>query len=268
MLHLAFAFAVITSYCTAAPTGLLDQGYQEMYNLQFAAAHRTFAQFERVRPQDPMGPVSDAAAYLFAEFDRLRILRSDFLSNDDAMFHGRRLRADPAIARRFDEDLQRSKELADEALARDPGDTAAMLATVFRVALRADYDALIARQYWKSLGEIKDAQREASALLKRDPGCYDADLAIGFENYLLSFKAAPVRWFLNLAGAETDREKGIAELRLVAEKGHYLKPYAKILLAIAAIRRGDKQEARALLESLARDFPENDLFQTELKRLS
>ena len=98
--------------------------------------------------------------------------------------------------------------------------------------------------------------------------CYDADLAIGFENYLLSFKAAPVRWFLNLAGAETDREKGIAELRLVAEKGHYLKPYAKILLAIAAIRRGDKQEARMLLESLAREFPANDLFQTELKRLS
>src|ERR1035438_10711623 len=50
----------------------LEVGYRQMYDLQFAAAHRTFADWQNTHPDDPMGPASDAAAYLFAEFDRLR----------------------------------------------------------------------------------------------------------------------------------------------------------------------------------------------------
>ena len=41
------------------PTAL-DQGYQQMYNLNFAAAHRAFADWEKTHPNDPMGAVSDA----------------------------------------------------------------------------------------------------------------------------------------------------------------------------------------------------------------
>ena len=44
----------------------------------------------------------------------------------------------------------------------------------------------------------------------------------GVENYLFSLKPAPVRWFLQIGGAETDRDRGIEDLRLTAEKGHYL----------------------------------------------
>src|SRR5262245_56069451 len=59
----------------------LDLGYRQMYNLQFDDAHRTFQEWDRQHPEDPMGPVSQAAAYLFAEFDRLKILQSEFFSN-------------------------------------------------------------------------------------------------------------------------------------------------------------------------------------------
>ena len=52
----------------------LDQGYRQMYNLEFADAHNTFAGWKQAHPEDPMGPVSNAAAYLFAEFDRLHTL--------------------------------------------------------------------------------------------------------------------------------------------------------------------------------------------------
>jgi hypothetical protein len=268
MLHLALSLAVAASSCLASSGDLLNQGYQQIYNLQFAAAHHSFAQFEKAHPGDPMGPASDAAAYLFTEFNRLKILRSDLFSGNQAVFHGRKLTADPRNTKGFDADLRKTARLAEAALQRSPDDAAALLATVMRSGLKADYDALIAKRDWQALSEIKDADNHAETLLAKHPDCYDADLAIGFENYVLSFKPAPIRWFLNLTGAGTDREKGIREMRIVAEKGHYLKPYAKVLLAVAAIRSGDKRQARELLASLSHEFPDNDLFRTELKKLT
>jgi len=41
----------------AARADLLDQGYGAMYNLNFDAAHRSFAAWESAHPNDPMGPL-------------------------------------------------------------------------------------------------------------------------------------------------------------------------------------------------------------------
>jgi hypothetical protein len=246
----------------------LDEGYRDMYNLRFDQAHRIFQQWERSHPDDPIGPVSDAAAYLFFEFDRLKILRADFFTEDHNFFNRKVLKPDPKVKQAFDADLARAKHLADGTLQRHPENETALLATVLRLALHADYEALIEKQYWQSLNEIKQARNEAEVLLAKYPDCYDANLAVGVENYLLSQKAAPVRWFLHLAGAQTDKQTGIEKLRLVAEKGHYLKPYAKVLLAIAALRDNNKGEARQLISELARQFPENDLFRQELEKLA
>lgn len=239
-----------------------------MYNLQFEAAHGVFHQFEKQHPSDPMGPVSDAAAYLFFAFDRLKILRSDFFTDDGNFTESNELKLDPQVKQHFEADLDRSKQLADAVLSKSPGDTNALLASVLRIALQADFEALIEKRNRQALNDIKQATQEARKLLAVCPECHDANLAIGVENYLLSQKSAPVRWFLNLTGAETDRAVGIEKLRIVAQRGAYLKPYARVLLAIADLRGGNKQEARQLLAELARDFPENDLFKRELQKLS
>jgi outer membrane protein assembly factor BamD (BamD/ComL family) len=246
---------------------LLDRGYQEMYNLQFAEAHRNFHEFEKTHPQNPMGPVSDAAAYLFLEFDRLKILRSDFFAGKTALGASTG-KPDPATTHDFEADLEKANQLSEELLKRNPADETALFAVVLRIALHADYAALVQKQYMQSLREIKRAQVDADKLLAKYPDYYDAYLARGVENYLLSQKPAPVRWVLRLTGAETDRQAGINALQVVAKRGHYLKPYAKVLLAIAALRAGSKAEAKSIISELAREFPHNDLFQDELKKLS
>ena len=73
-----------------------------MYNLAFANAHRCFKDWERNHPGDPMGPVSDAAAYLYSEFDRLKILQSEFFVNDNAFFRKRAGKPDPIARRDFE----------------------------------------------------------------------------------------------------------------------------------------------------------------------
>ena len=55
---------------------------------------------------------------------------------------------------------------------------------------------------------------------------------------------------------------------MTAEHGHYLAPFARILLAIAYVRDKDKPRARELLASLRDEFPKNPLFANELTRLN
>jgi len=118
-----------------------------------------------------------------------------------------------------------------------------------------------------ALGEVKQGRVLAEALIAKHPDMYDAWLAGGVENYLLSMAPMPVRWFFRLGGMQTDRETGIARLRLTAEKGHYLAPFARLLLAVVAIREKDTAGARRILASLSAEYPGNRLYREELAKL-
>lgn len=266
---LASLALTIPSMAASVPSvvPMIQTGYHQMYNLEFDGAHKTFAEWERQSPDDPLGHVSNAGAYLFAEFDRLDILQAELFVDDDRFRHAKRLTPDPAVRQAFDAELAKAEQLANGILARSPQDTDALFANILAMGLRADYTALIEKRYLDSLRVIKTSRATAEKLLSIAPDYYDAYLAIGVENYMLSLKAAPVRWLLELGGAQVDRERGLQDLRLTAEKGHYLSPYARLLLAVAALRNKDRAQARDLLAALAREFPHNRLYSEELARL-
>ena len=245
----------------------LESGYHQMYNLDFAGAHVTFAAWEGSHPEDPMGPISDAAAYLFAEFNRLHILESEFFTDDKRFEQRHKLEPDPKTHAAFDNELARGERLSNQILSRSPNDSAALFAKVMVGGLRGDFMALVEKRNFAALSTIKSARATAERLLSQDPSCYDAYLAVGVENYLLGINPAPIRWILRIGGAQTDKDEGIAKLRLTAEKGHYLAPYARLLLAVAALRDHDRAQARTLLAGLADEFPQNPLYQRELARI-
>ncbi len=271
MVVIPLAAALLFSmFSTAQATGqnLLDQGYGQMYNLKFAEAHRAFAKWESLHPDDPMAAVSDAAVYLFSELDRLHVLQSE-LFTDDAGFlrRERSLTPDAEAKRGFEKSLRRGQRLASAVLAQSPEDENALLATVLLHGLQADYLSLVEKRNLPALSEAKQGRKIAQHLLAVHPDCYDAYLAVGIENYLLSLKPLPLRWILMLGGAQIDKQTGIDQLRITAEKGRYLLPYARILLAIAALRDRDSQTARQMLAWLASEFPNNKLYREELLRL-
>ncbi|HYK64941.1 MAG TPA: hypothetical protein VEY94_08345 [Patescibacteria group bacterium] len=247
-------------------TSPIDAGYREMYNLDFSGAHVAFQQWERSHPEDPLGPTSEAAADLFWEFNQMHVLESDLFMDDDKFFY-RRAAPDPQVKLRFEQEVARAENLATQRLERTPHDRNALLAKVFDAGMEADYAALIENRYFASLAEMKQSGRLAQTLLTYSPSCYDAYLAIGVENYVLSLNPAPVRWLLDLYGAETNRQTGIERLELTAARGHYLEPFARVLLAVAALRANDRQHARELLQGLVQEFPKNQLYARELARL-
>lgn len=256
-----------TVLCLASAVGahasLLDDGYRQMYNLQFEQAHKTFAEWAQQHPTDPMGPASDAAAYLFTEFDRLHILQSEFFVHDAHFYTDRKLTPDPDLKRQFQASIDQALALAGP----EPKDANAKFATVLCHGLQSDYLALIEKRYVPSFKEMKEARGMAEKLLAAHPDYYDAWIAIGVENYMLSLKPAPLRWLLRLGGGQTDKSMGIEKLQLTAQKGRYLLPFARLLLAVAAMRDRDNQQARSLLAGLAQEFPNNPLYKQELARL-
>lgn len=257
------AFLAALTIGRSEPT-LLDQGYRHMYNREFAEAHQSFQEWERQKPDDPLGPVSDGAAYLFSEFDRLHILQSEFFTHDRHFITDNKLSPDPDLKRNFLAALQASRALA----ARAPsGDSNALFASILTNGLESDYLALIEKRYGPSFQKMKAGRALAERLLAADPACYDAWIAVGVENYMLSVKPAPLRWLLRIGGGQTDRALGIEKLKLTAEKGRYLAPFAQMMLAVAALRDNNPRRAKDLLAVLAGQYPRNPLYRQEIARL-
>jgi len=252
--------------CHAASASL-DSGYRQMYNLEFQAAHDTFHDWERQNPSDPLGPASDAAAYLFYEFDRLHILQSEFFSDDSNFDRSRRVTPDPEIRTQFEAALRRASNLANQRLAQSPKDADAQFAAVMVHGLRSDYLGLLDRNLLASLSEVKQGRVLADRLLSEHPDYYDAYVAIGVENYMLGQKSAPMRWLLRMGGAQTDKQLGIEKMSLTAQHGKYLLPFARLLLAVAALRDKDYTHARELLTWLSTEFPRNRLYREELSKI-
>jgi|SRR5579871_1357642 len=92
-------------------------------------------------------------------------------------------------------------------------------------------------------------------------------LATGFAKYVIESTSPPVRWLLRMGGLPPDKQSGIADLLTTAERGYYLAPFARILLAIAYVREKDTGCALELLSGLRAEFPANPLFSKEIGRL-
>jgi len=245
----------------------LDSGFTGLYNLDFGGAQQDFQQWQEMHPEDPMGPVSEAAGFLFSEFHRLGVLEAQFYENDDAFDKRPKMNADPALRDHFRDAITRTEILAHAKLSKDPKDRDALFAMTLSSGLQADYAALIEKRNLASLHFTKEASASAQQLLAVCHDCYDALLATGFSKYIIGSMAAPVRWILRMGGLPADKQQGISDLQTTAEHGHYLAPFARILLAIVCVREKDKARAVELLSGLQREFPRNTLFPRQIEHL-
>jgi hypothetical protein len=254
-----------SAYASEPLTGsVLDDGYRDMYNLRFPDAHTKFQQWMSAHPQDPMGPVSDAAASLFSEFERLKIIDVQLFANQDRFDSRNRLIPDEKVRKSFEDRLNQASNLADTALKKNPQDARALYVKTLVSGMRSDYALMIEKKDISALNYSKEASAYSKQTLAANPHMYDAYLASGVENYMLSLKFAPVRWLLNLTGASTSRAEGIRLLKLTASQGYYLAPFARMMLAVAALRENRPQEARSILIALKHEFPLNSLYDRQL----
>jgi len=245
----------------------LDRGFQLLYNLDFDHAHTIFTSWEQTHPDDPLGPTFNAAGLLFSEFHRLGVLEGQFFEDDKKFENRPKLTPDPAVRAQFDREIDQAQSAARARLAKNAHDKDALFAMTLTNGLEADYASLVEKRNVASLRYTKESTTWAGQTLAADPDCYDAHIAGGISKYIIGSMAAPIRWLMHMGGVSGDKQQGIQELKLVANRGHYLAPFANILLAIAYVREHDKQHARQLLASLEEQFPANPMFAEEIAHL-
>jgi tetratricopeptide (TPR) repeat protein len=195
------------------------------------------------------------------------VLESEFFTDNQRFLDRGKLQPDPQMKQRFEKEVAEANRLADSSLHTNASDTNALFAKSLATGLRADSASLLEKHDLAALKLTKEARTYGEQLLTINPKDYDAYLGCGVESYLLSLKPAPIRFVLRLTGSIVDREKGIEQMRLTAQHGHFLEPFAKLLLALAALRDNDHNRARTLLTELHDRFPDNPLYLRELDRL-
>jgi hypothetical protein len=131
-----------------------------------------------------------------------------------------------------------------------------------------DYMAFIEKHQFRSLTPAERSNSYAQRLLKLDARFYDAYLTAGLSEYLVGSLPFFIRWFVHFDNVSGDKRKGVANLERVAADGHYLRPFAKILLGIIDLREKKYGEAQKLIAELAHDYPGNPLFRTEAAKLN
>jgi hypothetical protein len=244
----------------------LDAGFELLYELKPAEARALFAEWQKGHPGDPLGSVSEAASYLFEECYRQGVLTSEFFLDDKRLSGEVAVEPDPAGRAAFFAADQRARDLSQLRLTTNADDADALFAMTLALGMQADYAALIDKHQLDGLRMIRNAGDYAKRLLQVAPDAADAYLVLGAANYVIGSLAPHKRLFLYFAGIRGDKREGIRQLGIVAARGRYLRPFAKILLALAALREKRTDLAQAQLTALVAEFPQNPLFVSELAK--
>jgi hypothetical protein len=228
----------------------LDVGFRLLYELKPEEARAQFAAWQASHPEDPLGSAAEAASYLFEECHRLGVLTPEFFLDDKRFLGKISIKPDQELRDAFFAAELRAQDLARLRLETDPEDANALFAMTLSLGMQVQYASLIEKHQLESLSMIREADKVAKKLLAVKPNAADAYLGLGVANYIIGSLPAFKRFFLHFRGISGDKRRGIQQLEIAAMRGRYLRPFAKIILAMAALREKKIALARTQLMDL------------------
>jgi hypothetical protein len=268
MLRFLAVAAVLCLPAFSASDGM-ELAITRMYDFDFAGSHQVLDRYIAEHPNEALPYGFRASAYLFSELDRLGILESEFLSDDEKIAEKKKkIEPDPDTRRKFLQAVSDTESRANAALKINPNDKDALFALCVAQGVSTDYMAFVEKRQIASLSLAKKSNTNAQRLLKIDPKFYDAYLTTGVSEYMLGSLPFFVRWFVRFDNVDGNKEKGIDRLEMVSREGHFFRPFSKILLGIIALREKRPRDAQRLLTELAHEFPRNPLFRKELAKVA
>jgi tetratricopeptide (TPR) repeat protein len=221
--------------------GLARAGIDQVYNLDFERAERTFGNLIAMRPSHPAGH------FFLAMVDWWRIM----IDIDNEQYD-----------ERFFAQLDHVVEMCDSMLGVNPDD----LTAIFFKGGSIGFQGRLKFHRNDYLGAA-NAGRKALPLVQQahalDPSNYDILLGTGIYNYYAEVipNEYPIAKPLLLFIPPGDRKKGIEQLALASEKGKYAAvESAYFLMQIEYFYERDYVKALSLASTLHRRFPNNMLF--------
>jgi hypothetical protein len=241
----------------------LSAGFDLLYQQKFAEAREAFANWNSRNPEEPFGEAAVAASYLFEELHRQGVLTSDFFLNEKKFLHGIDGRPDPERMSHFRQAVAQARQLARERQKTNPNDGEALFTLTLASGMEADAESILQKKHMSGLKRMKEANKYAKLLLAEHPDAADAYIAPGIANYVIGSQSGGSRFVLWFGGIHGDKKLGMEQVAKTAENGRYLRPFAKIILALAARREKQNALAQRLFRELSEQYPASELFASE-----
>ena len=245
----------------------LTDGFNFLYLQRFEEARAKFTDWESRNADDPFGPAAIAASYLFEEFYRQGVLTSEFYCDDKKFLHGIDGKPNPERLKGFQEAISSARELAAARLREKPNDPEALFALSMVAGMESNSLVVLLKKHLDGLKRMKEANDYSKQILALRPDALDAYVGPGSANYIIGCLSGTTRFFLWFGGIHGDKKLGMEQVTKTAEGGRYLKPFAKILLALAALREKQYDLAKTNLRELTEEFPDSPAFAAEYAKV-
>jgi tetratricopeptide (TPR) repeat protein len=245
----------------------LRAAFEHIYNLEFGPARKLFKEVAQAEPQSATVCAFWASALLYEILAHQGSLQSQLFVTTNEFLHHPRAKVDPALDAEFHRVAAMAEERAQRRLARNPEDADGLFGLGLVYGSRANYLAGVQTEYLDGVRMGEKAYDVESRLRALRPEIHDAGVVLGVREYVIGSLPRTARFVLFFLGARGSQDKGLTFLREAAEKGEFLRTYAKVLLTVANIREGNLDQALALLEELQAAYPRNPIFLIELAKL-
>jgi hypothetical protein len=230
-----FAAALLVHAAEPTPVAvteaeLIRDGNNAFYNLDY---DRSQAMYERALASNPDDPVLHnhvAHAVLYRELFRNGALESELVSGNNSFIRRPKLEPAADVEKRFFAEIDRSMQLSQARIAKNPRDTAALHALSVALALRANYGFLVRKSWRASLSDASQARKYDVRVMELDPSNYDARLLPGGYDYIVGSLSWSLRTLGFIAGFHGDRQRGIHTMEEVLVMGNENRDDAAIVL--------------------------------------
>ena len=247
---------------------VVRDGLAHFYNLDYDGAIYRFERVIAAHPNDPMAYAYDLVACIFRELYHQDLLDTTYYARDSFLTNQRKVDI-PAANRKKIEDLaDKVLELADERLKSNGKDANAYFARGYAKGLHAAFITLADHSFYGAAKQGLSARNDSEAALKIDPEYYDADMAIGIQQFAVASLPRVVRMLVGIGGVGGNKEKGLELLRTSAAKGIVTPVESRTTLSLFLRHDGRYAEALAVQHGLAAEYPQDYLFRLEEANLA
>ena len=209
LLILAAPAAARKTSVTPEMDKLLMAGVDDIYMMRFAQAEADMAQAIALDP-----------TYPHAYFGRAAIDLITFIYGEK--------QGDPALLKSFEAKALESIAMAEKYLKAHPNDPDALF------ILGASHGmfgrlAIVQRRWLQAFGHGRASMKFVRRAVKFEPELHDAVLGLGMFDYYVATIPKFAGWLAKIV-LGGDRERGLKQIKLAAEKGRYAKVTAQMIL--------------------------------------
>lgn len=243
------------------------KGFEQIYNLDYEDAFRTFSDLKSRNPQHPAPPLYLASVIWLRElFDRNEFDLDNFIAPTYFTQPSAR-KMPPEDRKAFLDNLAECDRLSTALLKKDPKNYDAQYFLGSMHGVLGAFAITIDRSYSEAFSQGKKAYKYHLELIEQRPDFHDAYMSVGLYEYVVDNLPWYIKWIAVIVGYRGSEERGFQYLTRAAEKGIYGADDARVLQMVLFVREKRYADALKNVRALRAKYSKNfvlDLNQAQI----